>query len=273
MLTQVEIRTTSGSLLTLELEDVTDGLVLEDIGGLDPVKAAIVSTGYANADGQQFQGARREARNIIFQLALEPDYITTTVRAVRRRLYNFFMPKTLIEMRFYDSEGPTVKIMGYVEDLDAPLFSKEPRAQISVLCLDPDLVDIDEVTLTGDTVSTSTETLVTYEGDVETGFVFVLNVDRSLSEFVLYLRAPDSTIRSLTFQAALLADDVVTISTVFGDKYATLLRGGILSSLLYAVTPQSSWLEFENGDNYLRVYATGAAIPYELTYTPKYGGM
>ncbi len=273
MLTQVDVTNSAGALLTLELEDISDGLVLQEVQGLDPVKATIVSTGFANADGQQFQGARREARNVIFVIGLEPDYIDSSVRDLRKRLYKYFMPKSLIQMKFYDSDGLTVTIMGYVEEMAAPLFSKEPIANISVLCLDPDLVDIDEVEIEGETVSDSTETLLTYLGDVEVGINFVLNVDRSLSQFTIYHRAPDNTIQSLQFDAALVADDVVEISTVFGNKFATLTRSGIESSLLYGVSPQSAWIELKEGDNYLRVYATGAAIPFTITYSPHYGGL
>lgn len=273
MLTQVDITNSAGALLSLELEDISDGLVLQDIQGLDPVKATIVSTGFANADGQQFQGSRREARNIIFVIGLEPDYITSSVRDLRTRLYKWFMPKGFIQMKFYDSDGPTVTIMGYVEDMAAPLFSKEPIANISVLCLDPDFVDIDSVEIDGNTVSTSTETLVTYAGDVEVGINFILNVNRSLSQFTIYHRAPDNTVRSLQFDASLVNGDVVEINTVFGNKFATLTRSGIESSLLYAVSPQSAWIELEEGDNHIRVYATGAAIPYVITYTPHYGGL
>jgi hypothetical protein len=274
MLTQVEIRTTAGALLTLELEDVSDGLVLQDIQGLDPVKATIVSTGYANADVQQFQGARREARNIIFVIGLDPDYITTDVRDLRTRLYDYFMPKDYVEIRFYDSSGLTVNITGYVEELDAPLFSRNPVANISVLCLDSDFIDVETLEIDGNTVSTSAETLVDYPGTIEVGFELVLNVDRVLSDFTIYHRAPDSTVRSLTFEASLVAGDVVTIGTVFGNKFATLTRAGVNSSLLYGVTNDSAWLEFQKGaSNYIRVYATGAAIPYSITYTPRYGGL
>jgi len=139
--------------------------------------------------------------------------------------------------------------------------------------MDPDFIDIVDGTLSGNTVSDTTETLITYDGTVDTGLIFVLNVDRSLSEFTFYHRAPDNTVRSLQFNAALLADDIVTINTNVGSKSITLNRGGIITSLLYAMTPQSNWIALQNGDNYIRVLATGAAIPYDITYTPRYGGL
>jgi hypothetical protein len=79
----------------------------------------------------------------------------------------------------------------------------------------------------------------------------------------------------MDFSASLVAGDIVTISTVRGNKQVTLNRGGTLSSLLYAMSSQSiNWVELiPGGDNVIRFYATGAAIPFDLTYTPRYGGL
>jgi hypothetical protein len=273
MITKVEVRTVSGALLTLELEDTSDGIVLEEILGLDPVKATLVSSSFAQMDGAQYHSSRREPRNILLKLGLEPDYITESVREVRTRLYSFFMPKSQIELRFYMLDGLIVNISGRVESFESPMFTRDPKVDISVMCFDPDFVVLDEITLTGDTIDTEIETLVEYEGTVETGIVLILNVDRTLTEFTVYHRPPDNVVRNLDFAAELEAGDVVTISTVVGDKYATLVRGATVSSILYGVSPQSNWHQLEQGDNYLRVYAEGAGVPYEISYTPRYGGL
>src|SRR5262245_38075871 len=124
MLTKVEVRPVSGLLLTLELDDATSGFIVQDIDGLDPVKATIVSSTFANLDGAQFQSSKREPRNIVMTLGLEPDYINQSVRDLRSALYPFFMPKSFISMRFFMSDGLTVDISGYVESMETSLFSK-----------------------------------------------------------------------------------------------------------------------------------------------------
>jgi hypothetical protein len=166
-----------------------------------------------------------------------------------------------------------VDIVGYIETCECPLFTDKPKATISILCMDPDFLDLSDDVISGNTTSGTTETLVTYDGTVDTGIEFVLNVDRTLTEFTIYHRPPDGTLRSLDFAASLILGDVVTISTVRGNKFATLTRAGTNSSLLYAVSPQSNWIEFQNGDNHIRIYALGAAIPYTITYTNRYGGL
>lgn len=273
MLTKVEVRTSQGNLLNLPLDDVSAGLVVENIEGLDPVKATIVSSSFARLDGTQYQSSRREARNVKFRLGLEPDYITDSVSDLRSRLYGFFMPKSEVSLRFIMSSGLSVDIPGRVESFETPLFTKEPAVDISIVCFDPDFVDPTLVTMSDFSTALETEILVPYSGTVETGVVFSLLVDRVVSEFTIYHRPPDDTFRTLDFSTPLSAGDVLTISTVSGAKGATLTRAATDSSVLYGISPQSNWIELMPGDNYIRVYAAGAAIPFTIDYTTKYGGL
>ena len=273
MITKVEVRTTAGTLLTLPLDDISDGFVIEGIDGLDPVKATITSSGFANLDGAQYQSSRRETRNIVLGIGLEPDYVTNTVRDLRTHLYQFFMPKSQVSLRFYMSDGLTVDILGRVESFESPLFTKEPAVAISVICFDPDFTELDPVEIDDETVADSSEILVTYNGSVETGIIFELDVDRTLAEFTIYHRPPDGVVRSLDFAASLVADDVVKIDTIVGEKSAILTRASTDSSVLYGVSPQSTWIQLQPGDNYLRVYAVGAAIPFSIKYTTRHGGL
>jgi hypothetical protein len=273
MLTLLEARSNQGALLSLPLQDVSDGYVLAEVEGLDPVKATIVSSSFAQQDGSQYQSAYREARNIKLKLDLEPDWASMTVSDLRNRLYAFFMPKSSVKLTFYTSSGLNVDISGRVETFETPLFSKEPSIDISMICFDPDFVDPDLITVSGSTVSTTTRQLVHYDGSVDSGVVFALSVNRALSAFSIYHDPPDGSHRQLDFAASLVSGDVLSMSTVPGNKYATLLRSGVSSSLLYGVSPQSVGPTLQPGDNYIRVYATGAAIPWTIKYTNRYGGL
>jgi hypothetical protein len=273
MLTKVEVRTPRGDLLVLELEDISDGLVIQDIGGLGPVKATLVSSSYASQDGSQYQSSRRDSRNITMQLGLRPDPTTDTTRSLRKRLYNFFTTKTEVSLRFYLEDGLIVDISGRVESCEPAVFVQEPAVDISIMCFDPDFYDPTPTLLTGNTTADSTETIEEYDGEIETGFVFTLNVNRTLSEFTIYHNLPNDTTRTLDFSSPLESGDVLVISTVSGNKGATLVRSGVTSSVLYAISPQSNWIDLEPGDNGLRVYAEGAAIPYTIEYSTKYGGL
>lgn len=273
MLTQVEVRTTLGKLLVLPMDDISGGYVIEDILGLDPVKATLVSSSFANLDGAKYQSSRRETRNILLKLGLEPNYITKSVRDLRIHLYSFFIPKTQISLRFYMSDDLVVDIIGIVETCETALFTKEPKVNISIMCFDPDFVELDPIVVAGDTVADLDEFNIEYGGSVETGIQFVLNVDRALSEFTIYHRPADNILRTFDFSASLEADDILTINSVVGEKYITLSRLSTLTSLLYGKSPQSNWIELMPGDNHFRVYAVGVPIPFTITYTPRHGGL
>jgi hypothetical protein len=278
MLTKVEVRTRQGDLLSLplELED-SYGYPVLDISGLDPVKATLVSSSFAQLDGEQYHSSRRQTRNIKLQLGLDPDPETETVRALRKKLYNFFMPKSEVTLRFYDNEDGDIletNIVGRVESCEAALFTAEPAVDISVMCFDPDFFEITPETTSGSTTSGETPMTIEYVGTVETGIELTLNVNRSLAGFTVYHVPPNDGIRTLDFaNVPLVAGDVLKISTVTGAKGATLTRAGVTSSVLYGISPQSNWLELMPGTNTIRVYATGADIPLAIEYINKYGGL
>lgn len=273
MLTRVEVTTRQGTLLKLPLEDVSNGYIVEEIQGLDPVKATLVSSSFAQIDGEQYHSSRREARNIKIKLGLEPDFVNTSVSSLRNRLYGFLMPKTEVTLRFVHDDGLEVDILARVETFETPLFTKEPEVDVSLMCFSPDFYDPTPVNISGMTTDLTTETLVHYAGSVEAGITFDLSVDRSLNEFTIYHRPPDGSLRSLAFVSPLVAGDALHISTISGTKGAALTREGVVTSMLWGVAPQSDWIEFQPGDNHIRVYATGVGIPFNIQYTTKYGGL
>lgn len=275
MLTMVEVRNSQGVLLSLPLEDVSDGLVLTEVEGLDPVKATLVSSSFAQMDGEQYHSSRREARNIRIHLDLEPVDGVDTVYDLRKRLYTFFMPKTEVQLRFYMSDELIVNIMGRIETFETGIFSDRPAAVISLLCYDPDFVELESILVEGETVETTDMMTISLpDGTIETGITFVLNVDRSITEFAIYHQPEGQALRTLDFAAvSMVAGDVLTISTVSGSKGATLVRSAVASSVLYGVSPQSNWIELQPGDNELRVHAEGDEIPFTIEYSHRYGGL
>lgn len=282
MLTKIEVRTSQGALLSLPLDEVTSGFIVEDIEGLDPVNASLVSSSFAQMDGAQYHSSRRETRNIKLKLGLEPDYETNSSRAIRilrQSLYPFFMPKSQVSLRFYIDTGDGVlddyyvDILGRVETFLSPPFTKEPAVDISLICFDPDFLDPNPVIYEGMSTAGLTEQILDYPGSVESGIILSIRPDRVLNEFTVYHRPPDSTLRILDFSNPLIAGDVIKINTSVGAKSVVRSRGGFDTSLLYALSPQANWLELQPGNNYIRVYAEGAAVPFSIEYTTKYGGL
>lgn len=274
MIISLEVSNPQGALLNLPFDDESGSFFVESIEGLEPVKATLVSSGFAQLDGAQYQSSRREPRNIKIRLGLEPAD-TESVQDLRDRLYEFFMPKTQANLKFRLSGGTGASrdISGRIEEFLAPLFVKEPAADISLMCFDPDFYDPVSVVVEGATTDLQTPFVVAYPGTVETGFVFNLTVNRTLSAFTIYHTSPDGILNSIDFTYPLLAGDVLTISTAQGAKSIMLKRGNADSSVLYGMSAQSNWLELQQGDNSFRVYAVGAAVPFTMTYVAKYGGL
>ena len=272
MLYKVDIINSKGETLGLPLGDYSNGYLVKLIDGLDPVDANIVSSGFAGIDGEQHQASRREARYIPMKLGLKQGAAGTT-SVLRSKLMNFFMPKALIRLRFFRDDGPDVDIDAVVEKFNCPLFVKEPEASINLKCHKPDFYMPDLQGSANHTTSGTDEHYIDYNGSVETGFEFRMTVDRAISQFTIFQRSGEQSINRLIFAEPLIAGDVLTISTVAGDKRATLTRAGSESSLLFGVSPDSQWLNLFPGPNYIRVYAEGAAIPYTITYYSKVGGL
>lgn len=272
-LQKVEVRNDRGMLLTLPLGDYAEGYTLQDIDGLEPVDAELIYSEFAQQDGSEYQASSVGNRFIIMKLGFEPDYVTTNVRDLRRKLYGFFMPKKYIRLRFYEDDGLVVEIGGRVEKNKAPRFTKDPDATISITCEKPDFVDLTPVTVDGDTTPDTTTTDHEYPGSTEAGFLFEMTVDRDISGFTIYNTSEDNVERSMVFTAPIVDGDTIRISTVPGNKFATLTHLGVDSSVLYGVSRASNWLNLIPGDNHLRVLLSGAVIPWSIVYNAKYGGL
>lgn len=275
MLNFVEVRTDQGVLLRLPMFDQSDGYLIKDIQGLDPVDAMLTYSSLANQDDEQEQSSKRVKRNIILKLGYAPDFVNDTVKMLRDRLYQFFMPKMQVRLRFISDDMPTVEIVGRVEKLNAPLFAKDPEATISIICAKASFVGMDAVTASGNTTGTvtGTATPVNYQGTTETGGLFRIAPNRSIGGFTIQNTLPDGTVQSQEFVYPLVSGDVLVISSVNLNKYARLTRSGTTSSVLFGISPYSQWLNLFPGVNNLRVVVAGNAIPWTFQYANKYGGL
>lgn len=276
MLTQVIATNAQGLTLTMPLEDASGGISIQDIQGLGPVKATIVSSSFATTDGVQYLSAKREPRNLVFKLGLAPDPFVESVASVRRRLYSFFMPKTNVDLQFTDDEGEglTVNISGMIETCEPDIFSKDPAINVAITCFKPEFIDPTIVTISDNTVADTTSLEIELpEFTVETGMTFQLLPNRDIDEFTIYSDLPSGLARRLDFAYQMHDGDILTIVTVPGDKSITLTRDSVPQSLLYGMTPQSAWIDFYPGINTFRVQAEGEPVPYVLTYYNRYGGL
>ena len=275
MLTKMEVLTSQGNLLTVQLGDISNGIEIRDISGLDPVKATLSSSPFANQDGEVYQSSRRGSRNITMKLGLVPDPTVTDVLTLRRSVYSYFRPKSEVTLIFYaDDTDDLVEdgyhIVGRVEYCQSPMFTQDPEVDISIICYDPDFVDPVSVSASGITSIDLAPTHFSYVGTVETGFTLTIGVAEAISEFTVSYKDPSNVTWTMDVAIPLLVGDTVKIVTVPGSKEASLIRAGVTSSMLYAVSPQSAWPQFSPGDNYVQLLVTGDTSPAALTATLAY---
>lgn len=273
MLNLLEVRTDQGTMLSLPLEDLSSGYLIKDIQGLDPVAASIVYSSMAAQDDEQEQSTKREKRNIQLKLGYEPNYVDSSIRTLRDKLYGFFMPKTQVRLRFYFDDMPPVEIVGRVEVMDAPLFARDPEVNISIMCAKSNFYGLDTLTVGSNTVTDTTELTVHYDGTIETGGRFRLLPNRNMSGFSIYNRISDDVVLQQDFAYALVNNDILDINSVPLSKYARLTRGGGTNSVLFGISPTSRWINLYPGVNRLRVVASGAPVPWTFQYVNKYGGL
>lgn len=273
MLRKVDVVTRRGTTLSLDLFENDSGYQVDDIEGLDPVKATLSSAPYAGQDGEEFQSARRGFRQIVLKLDLEPDFVTETFATLRRKLYDYLMPTETVRFRLYLDTGLYLDIEGVVEDHSSPMFEEDPKVAVTVICFKPDLLDPNLVEHSGSTVSTSTVENLNYPGSVPVGVVLTLNVNRNLAGFTMYHTGEEGVLSQLDFSYPLINGDQLVVSSLKGAKGITLTRSGVSSSLLYGRSAQSKWIEFAKGINQFRVYAPGDPVPFVLEYQVRYGGL
>jgi hypothetical protein len=274
---KVEVTNSQGNLLTLMLEDISNGYVVEEIDGLDPVKATIVTSSFATMDGQQYQASSRDVRNITMKLGYAPNYsIDETIRTLRTRLYGWFTSGESVALAFYMSDGLAVNISGIVETAEQAVFAQEPVMDISILCPQPDfisdsIIQIHSTFTTTDTVAHP----INYDGTVPAGLTSLsFTVATTLSEFTIYHTEPSGVLNTMLISAPLVLGDVVNICTIKGQKSITLTRASVTTSLLWAVSPQSTWIQLKPGTNQFYLHASsGSPSAVLLDYYNRYGGL
>lgn len=119
----------------------TSEFAIESIDGLEPEKADISSNELVSSDGSTFTNARKQTKQITFDLIFCPnDY---NIERVRHKCYSFFPVKKKIKMIF-ETDERNAWIEGVVESNTPSIFSEREGTQISVICMDPWFKNINE---------------------------------------------------------------------------------------------------------------------------------
>lgn len=287
--------------LTMELRSPLDsGFAVSYIEGLGPIKAEINLTERAGIDGSIYNSARAILRNVVITLRF---LFVPDIETVRQKSYMYFPLKKRIRLEI-ETDNRIAYLYGYVESNEPDIFSSEEGCIISILCPDSYLYDILESYTVFSSVTplfefpfsneslvspliefseidSETEKTVIYTGDAPIGILLHIHATGSASGFSI---TNSRTLESLSIDSAKLiatvgADisegDDFWISTVQGDKYAILIRGGQEYSILNCLGTDPTWFQLERGDNIFAYTATSglANLQFEIINKIAYEGI
>lgn len=235
--------------------------VVSSIDGLDPVAVNVV-VGDKMFEGGIAQGRKPQNREITVNLSFQPDYtIGQTIGSLRTALYQMMTPKLGQTVRFYlmsNDESDWIRTEGYIKNIVANPFSKDPQEQIVLSCTQPYFEHGQYVQGNPQIFNGASVITMDNEGDAPTGFGLTFVLTAPMSSF--YIRnVNDSQRFSLTH--SFLAGDEIWIHTMHGDRYVTLVRGGTTTNILNKVAIGSDWIQLHGGLN--KIY------PSTINYTLK----
>lgn len=273
MLTKLEVYNARNALLSLPLSGGTSYPVI-DVDGLDPVKVEIMTNRFANFDGEQYQGARGGMRNIVLTLGFAPDYHGgETVADLRSALFSHFMPKSSVKLVLTSTHMPVVEITGYVESCGAKPMSKDPEVQVSILCTKSDFINPQAKVVTG--VCGAADTVVTYDGTVNTGLVLGLTLSNAASTWSFVNNTGVDEIFGVNLDLnplySMAAGSSILVKTTPGAKLATCSTDTTYKMLSY-VANASAWPMFKPGVNTCR-FVGPPNSNWAVTYYECFGGI
>ncbi len=281
MLTKVEVLGLRSLVPTLPLNEDDDAgsdpIQVLGINGLGPVKAAITTSPFGAYDGEALSGMSVGKRNIVLTIGLHPDWAVQTIEELRQLLYNYFMPKLFVQLRFHSTNFPTVKIDGYVESMEPNIFVKTPTIEVSIICPSPDFIALETTTITGITNDGSDYTEIEYIGSVSTGLL--LMISKSVGdpgEDSIQINMTGEYV-PLTFLARGNIDDDIRweLSTVPGSKFVRSVSQtyGTITNYLNDISYDASWPVLYPGVNRIAVITPVVGQNWELSYFSRFGGL
>lgn len=257
----------------------SDPVQIRNIEGLGPVKADVTSIPLATGRGERPQGIATGKRNIVLTLGLNPNWEDQTMSSLRQLLYGYLMPENWTKLRFFTDELPTCQIEGTVESFEPNMFSDDPEVQVSIICYNPDFVDVDATSIDGVVDDGTTEYVFEYLGTVESGYE--LRVD--ISEDNVAYTGPITITTTAWGVTTVYEVDPVTVDVTQFFKLNSVkgLRrvqhvdsgDGSTSNLLAAVSDLSEWPILKPGECTVKIAAEESGQAWTLAYFNRFGGL
>lgn len=240
--------------LALPIIGVTtkDSLIIRKVTGLTPSEVTLFIGENARVGGE-YQGRRVGSRNVVLTIDLNPNpALGETVSGLRELLYRIFLDPSVdsdhVELVLHNEEGVRRNLYGYAETTESELFEEDTFFQVSLLCPDPFIYDLQETVLNNEN-GTWVTVPFTYPGTADTGFEAEIHISDVTNRLTLR-----NNKKTMVINHDFIGGDVVNVNTVEENWDLTYTRGGVTYPLVGKLDPESPWLTLSARRNAMSVY-------------------
>lgn len=256
--------------------------ILRNVDGLGPPDMSVnLSTGLYGANF--YQGRYLSEREITLTIRLnQTTWFSDSISQLRERLYGLISAPSgdLFTVAICDDDADVMTARGVFKSIEINPFSKEPQAQVIIVCPSP-WFEGPEVVVDSDWSNTL---VVNNVGQVNTGFTARLKLGATnLAHFVLAHEESNKMMKFLSTEQ-LAVDSYIDVITERGGRRVINRDNPVYSNwLLASLSPLSDWLELYQGVNTFKTSGQGSApgtgnvlgalLINQIKYTPKYWGI
>lgn len=269
----VEVRNSDSILLgtiPIGVPSSSQDYFIKDIDGLGPTDAILAMSSFADYDGAVFHGGRLNQRIITMKIGYSPNYkLNKGIGQLRKQAYTWFPPKMRVGLYINDLDRPRVYIFGYVEKIEPAIFAKEPEMQITIVCEEAYFATVALITLEG---VANTPININNEdyGDAPTGFTLTMRPTANFSRLDIRNGRDPNIVIAYPFASG----DIIKISTVPGNKSATVTRGGEMTPLLDRLVDSTVQMTLgPPAKTFNVVTANATPVKFDVVFRPKWLGV
>ena len=250
------------------------------IDGLGPTDVDVTLAQTSQGTGI-YIGRREQLREITCNVYLNPDYTSgQTPETLREDIYNLRPTNDDLSLDFILMlNGVEVAMTPvYVKRVEISPFSKDTLLQIVLASTSGTFKKRAPVSLPYPTID-KVRPIFVNEGSTETGFKLEIEFTGPVTSFGLRQSMPSNKMQmNKVFADPYLftTGDVVEIDTNIGQRGVWLTRGGVRTSKISSLSPESTWLSLYPGSNELTTLPVLGGTPFNwklFEHTPKYKGV
>lgn len=292
MFQSMTVTNARGDTLDLPIRNpMATGYNVVAIDGLGPVDAVLQTSNTVTTDGVIFNGARKDEREIIINLAYYPES-GKNIEDLRHGTYKYFPEKEEVTLVFH-ADTRSVRTTGIVESNDIPIFSEKESSSIVIKCPDPWFRidnELNRVTSFsnvepvfefpfnwtnnpvgepkplwfGDIKNMHSKNIV-YDGESEVGVIIRMSFDAPVRNIRIYNDEAGQEIDVFTDKVGQIIPDGIrkgdelVICTVPKQKYVEIIRDGISYNILNAINRDVRFITLHKGANTI-VYSAESGV-------------